>query len=434
MQKLSWLGERGDISRVEWKVLPPLKWLELESAGEFKPLIPLGTKKAKATKPMTGINAQAIFKSYTVGVLTGRDDVAYDFSRETLIDRMRKFVEDYNGEVDRYRRAQQKQKKVINVDAFVHSDLLKWTHNLKHALKAGQYANAELSSFRRSLYRPFCRKWLFFDRLLNERVYLTPALFPDVKAEAENVVICCTSHTQMPFTCMVTNCLPNEAVGGRNGQCFGFYTYSEDGKKRSENITDWALQQFREHYKDTRISKWDIFHYVYALLHYPVYREHFAENLQREIPRIPLAKDFGVCADIGKKLIDLHLTYEEAEPYELEWIENPSEPLSYKVNDQMRLDKERGVIEVNSSLRVAGIPTAVFNYVLGTRSALEWIVDQYRCEKDVEAGIISDPNDATDEQFIVRLIERVTRVSINTLQLIKGLPPKLDFVGMNTSK
>jgi predicted helicase len=117
----------------------------------------------------------------------------------------------------------------IDVDAFVHLDLLKWTHNLKHALGAGHYAVVKPSNFRRSLYRPFCKKWLFFDRLLNERVYLTPCLFPNEDAEAENVVICCTTHTQMPFTCMVTNCLPNEAVGGRNGQCFGFYIYSADG-------------------------------------------------------------------------------------------------------------------------------------------------------------------------------------------------------------
>jgi predicted helicase len=117
-------------------------------------------------------------------------------------------------------------------------------------------------------------------------------MFPNAKSEAENVVICRTIHTQTPFTCMVTNCLPNEVVGGRNGRCFGFYTYSEDGHTRSENITDWALWEFREHYHDPRISKWDIFHYVYAMLDHPLYREHFARNLQQEILSVPLAKDF----------------------------------------------------------------------------------------------------------------------------------------------
>jgi predicted helicase len=434
IQKLAWLAERDDISQIPWQVLPPYTWLELETAGEFKALVPLGSKEAKAAKQVTESDAHAIFKSYTVGVLTARDDVAYDFSRETLVERMQKFVDDYNGEVDRYRRAQQKQKKVIDVDSFVHADLLKWTHNVKQALAMGHYANAEPANFRRSLYRPFCRKWLFFDRLLNERVYLTPGLFPNADAEAENIVICCTIHTQMPFECMVTNCLPNEAVGGRNGQCFGFYTYAEDGHTRSENITDWALGEFREHYHDARISKWDIFHYVYAMLHHPLFRERFAQNLQKEIPRVPLAKDFRRCCDIGRRLTELHLTYEQAEPHELEWKENPAEPLSYRVSDQMSLDKEHGTIAVNSSLTLSGIPSEAFEYVLGTRSALEWIVDQYRYETDPHTGVVSDPNDPVDEQFIVRLVERVAAVSLATIEQIKALPPKLEFVGLSPAK
>jgi predicted helicase len=265
-------------------------------------------------------------------------------------------------------------------------------------------------------------------------VYLTPGLFPNEDAEAENVVICCTTHTQMPFTCMVTNCLPNEAVGGRNGQCFGFYTYSDNGHVRSENITDWVLKEFREYYGDAGISKWDIFHYVYAMLQHPRYRDHFAQNLRNEIPRVPLATDFRKCSDIGSQLKVLHLTYEQAEPHELEWKENPAGPLSYRVSEPMVLDKEQGTIKVNSSLTLAGIPAGAFDYVLGTRSALEWIVDQYRCESDPHTGVVSDPNDPADHQFIVRLIERVTAVSLSTVELLKTLPPIIEFVGFISAK
>jgi predicted helicase len=233
---------------------------------------------------------------------------------------------------------------------------------------------------------------------------------------------------------MVTNCLPNEAVGGRNGQCFGFYTYSEDGRTRSENITGWALREFRDHYRDDHISKWDIFHYVYSMLYHPLYRERYAQNLREEIPRIPLARDFRRCCDIGRRLKEAHLTYEQAEPHGLEWNETPGEPLSYRVSDRMRLDKERGMIEVNSSLTLSGIPAGAFDYVLGTRSALEWIVDQYRCETHPETGVVSDPNDPADEQFIVRLIERVTAVSLSTVELIKGLPSNFEFVGLTAVK
>ena len=432
MQKLAWLAELGDISKVPWQVLPPNTWLELETAGEFKSLVPIGSKETKAAKPPTEAGAQAIFKSYTVGVLTARDDVAYDFSRATLSARIEKFVEDYNGEVDRYRRAQQKQKKEIDVDTFVRADLLKWTHNLKQAVTSGHYAISEPSKFRRSLYRPFCKKWLFFDRLLNERIYLTPTLFPSERSE--NIVISCTTHTQMPFTCMVTDCLPNEAVGGRNGQCFSFYTYAGDENVRSENITDWALEKFRVHYADADISKWDIFHYVYAMLHHPSYRQHFALNLRTEIPRLPLTKDFRQCCEIGRQLKKLHLTYEQADPCPLEWRENSSEPLSYRVTDRMLLDKDARTIRINSSLTLAEIPSEAFQYVLGTRSALEWVVDQYRCDTDPETEFTSDPNDPADEQLIVRLIERVTAVSVSTVKLLKELSSEIELVAFKTNK
>jgi predicted helicase len=360
-------------------------------------------------------------------LLTARDAVVYGFNRNALTERMEKFVDEYNGEVDRYRRAKKQKNKAPEVDEFVRPDLLKWTHNLKQALKRDHYATVKPSNFRRSLYRPFCKKWMFYDRLLNERVYLTGGLFPSEEAERENIVICCTSHTQMPFTCIVTDCLPNEAVGGRNGQCFGFFTYSADGKTRSENITDWALAEFRARYNDYRISKFDILHYVYAMLHHPLYRQRFAQNLQREIPRVPLVEDFRRCAEIGERLVQLHLSYEEATPFELEWIENAEVPLSYRVGDRMRLNRDRGTIKVNTSLTLAGIPATAFNYVLGTRSALEWVIDQYRYQEDPETEIVSDPNNPEDEQYIVRLIERVTSVSVETVRVINRLPAELTF-------
>ena len=426
-QKLAWLAERKDISHIDWNVLPPFTWPKLESAGEFGVLLPLGTKEAKK---LDNLNARAIFKSYTVGVLTARDEVAYDFNRETLAARIEKFVNDYNAEVDRYHRAKAKQKKAIDIDKFVRSDL-KWTHNLKQALEAERSANAQPPNYRRSLYRPFCKKWLFFDRMLNERVYLTPTLFPHERAEAENMVICCTSHMQMPFSCMVTNVLPNEAVGGRNGQCFGLYTYLGDGQERSDNITDWALNEFRDHYGDKSISKLDIFHYVYAVLHHPLYRKRFAQNLQKEIPRVPMARDFASCARTGRSLVNLHLNYEQAERFQLEWIENPQEPLSYRVTDRMRLNKEAATIQINTSLTLASIPPAAFGYVIGTRSALEWLVDQYRCERDEDGTVTADANDPNDEQYIVQLIERVTTVSLETLEFIRRLPQQLDFAPPN---
>ena len=420
-QKLSWLAEQKSISSLQWEVLPPFKWLELETAAEYDRLMPLGSKETKA---LDSPNAPALFQTYTVGVLTARDDVAYDFNKTTLIERMEKFVEDYNGEVDRYRRL--KKTKKIDVDSFVREDL-KWTDRLKKSLIAGRYASTSPEKFRRSLWRPFCKKWLYFDRMLNERVYLTPELFPTEDTEKKNLVICCTSHSQMPFSCLVTNCLPNEAVGGRNGQCFGLYGFSEDGAIRADHLTDWGLKEFREHFGDAKITKEQIFEYIYAVLHHPQYREEFARNLQAGIPRIPYAGDFKKYVEVGSKLIKLHVNYEAVEIFDLKWVEQPKKTLTPRVSGRMRLDQELGMVVVNESLTLEGIPLDAFKYRLGTRSALEWVVDQYRFEQNEDGTITSDPNDPENDQYIVDLIGRVTTVSLQTLDLISELPMDLPF-------
>ena len=127
------------------------------------------------------------------------------------------------------------------------------------------------------------------------------------------------------------------------------------------------------HYKDKKIDKWDIFHYVYGLLHHPGYREKFADNLKRELPRIPFAPDFRAFAEAGKKLAELHLDYEKLKPWDLDFVETPGVPLSYRVEDKMRLSKDKTRLSVNPSLTLAGIPPAAFDYRLGNRSALEWV-------------------------------------------------------------
>jgi predicted helicase len=129
-------------------------------------------------------------------------------------------------------------------------------------------------------------------------------------------------------------------------------------------------------YGDKKISKWDIFYYVYTLLHHPSYRKKFADNLKRELPRIPFAPDFRAFKAAGKELARLHLGYEKLEPYPLKWIETPGVPLSYRVEAKMRLSKDKTSLAVNLSLTLAGIPPETFQYRLGNRSALDWVIDQ----------------------------------------------------------
>ncbi len=238
--------------------------------------------------------------------------------------------------------------------------------------------------------------------------------------------------------------------------CFPFYTYAEDGSDRRENITDWALEQFRSHYGDKKITKWDIFYYVYGVLHHPGYRQKFADNLKRELPRIPFAptlervarpesskgvaggggettpvedsgratqaSGFWAFATSGKELARLHLDYEKLEPWPLEWVEDHDTPLSYRVEDKMRLSKDKKELRVNRWLTLAALPTEAFRYRLGNRSALEWVIDQYQVKEDKRSGIRSDPNRSDDPEYMVRLVGQVVRVSMETVKIVAGLP------------
>ena len=173
-------------------------------------------------------------------------------------------------------------------------------------------------------------------------------------------------------------------------QCFPFYIYDEGGTNRRENITDWALTEFRSHYNDDTITKWDIFHYNYGFLHHPDYREKYEANLKRDLPHIPFATDFWGFAEAGARLADLHVTYESQPEYDkLKFVQTPDVPLDWRV-EKMKLSKDKTQIVYNDFLTLSGIPPKVFDYRLGTRSALEWVIDQYRIKTDKRSGIVND--------------------------------------------
>ena len=190
---------------------------------------------------------------------------------------------------------------------------------------------------------------------------------------------------------------------------------------RRENITDWALDRFRTHYRDHTITKWDIFHYVYGLLHHSGYRQRYQANLKRELPRIPFAPDFRAFAAAGARLAQTHVGYEEQPEYPLTQIETPGRPLDWRV-ERMRLSKDRTLLTYNGFLTLDGIPAAAFDYRLGNRSALEWIIDQYRVKTDKRSGIVNDPNRGDDPQYILRLIAKVITVSLETVEIVAALP------------
>jgi len=272
------------------------------------------------------------------------------------------------------------------------------------------------------MYRPFNRKNLYFDELLNQRRYRQHEISPS--EGTENRMIAATGvGAQQPFASFVVAGLPdlNFFGSGTVPQWFPFYTYDEDGSNCRENITDWALEKFRTYYKDRSISKWDIFHHVYAVLHHPEYRERYAANLRRELPRVPFTPDFRPFVKAGERLSDLHLNYEKQPEYKLEQIEKEGEQLDLRV-EKMRLSSDKASIVYNDFLTLKGIPPETYQYRLGNRSALEWIIDQYQLSTDKRSGINNDPNRADDPQYILRLLGQVITVSLETNKVVHSLP------------
>jgi len=254
-------------------------------------------------------------------------------------------------------------------------------------------------------------------------------------------VICIGGYGRKHFAILIANCIADLNFYGDPQQSFPFYIYTEGGTDRQENITNWTLKHFQQHYQENTLTKWDIFYYIYGLLHHPHYQEKYAANLKRELPRIPLINDFWTFSRAGQQLAKLHLNYEQQTEYPLKKVATPGKSLSYRV-EKMRLTKEKDSIIYNESLTLKGIPPETFKYRLGNRSALEWVIDQYQVKIDGHSGkrddlewfneyqaktakgsgILNDPNRSDDEQYILRLIGQVITVSLATVKIVEGLP------------
>ncbi len=419
--KLNWMSGQDNYSVVKYSRIKPdsrHSWILPKNSDLFDRMIHIGFKKGK-NKDVE--KTHKIFINYCLGVNTARDAAAYNFNDETLKQNIQTQINAYKAEVDRYATAGNNG----DVDSFVDYSVIKWSRDLKQDLRRGRKTEFSDEKIRRSLYRPFTKEYLFFDRVMNEEVYQFPTYFPTPATEQENRVIMCSSiATEKPFYTMMTNIIPNLAFVGFGSPCqnFPFYVYNEDGGDRRENISDWALATFRDHYGNAGIGKWDIFYYIYAVLHHPTYRTLFGECLKRDLPRIPFVEDFRDFADAGRSLAELHLNYEQLKPYPLDWLENKDTPIDWRV-DKMRLTKDKRSLVYNDWLTLGNIPAAAFDYRLGNRSALDWIIDQYRVKRDAEGVVISDPNRPDDERYIVDLVGRIIALSLETQRVIGGLPP-----------
>ncbi len=426
-EKLAFLKQKN-LSDIEWQELQPdgkNAWLTENLRPEFDIFLPIGNKESKLIRDIEAgsTEVKTIFKKFSQGAQTNRDSWMYDFDEERLTLKVKSMIETYNTEISRWIRVGSPK----DIDSFVLSDekRIKWSSRLKECFARKIQANFRASAIRRATYRPYTRQFLYFDNVLTHRQGTFPTIFPTDSSELENIIICTVGIGSDYQTYLASNTIVDLKCGvsGNSGiQCFPYYTYAEDGSNRRENITDWALAQFRGQYGE-EVTKWDIFHYVYAMLHHPVYRERYAENLKRDLPRIPLLSQreaFASCVRIGKALMELHLNYETVKESRLKWLENKDVPISWRV-EKMKLSSEKDALRVNEWLTLTGIPQECFQYRLGNRSALEWVIDQYQVSTDARSGIVSDPNQEDDEQYIVRLVGKVVTVSVETVKLVHEL-------------
>lgn len=334
-----------------------------------------------------------------------------------------------------------------------------WTRALKQELVKGRKFAFEATCLTPSLYRPFTKQYLYFNRKFNEMVYQMPRIFPD--ATAENLVICVSGiGARSGFSALMADTLPNFHTLD-TGQCFPLYLYGEaepepdeaapqnadlfaaptpaatTGRTRRDAITDAGLAHFRAAYPWDTISKEDIFYYVYGLLHSPVYREKYADNLAKELPRIPCVKTpehFWAFSKAGRALAALHINYETAAPYPLQ-IDTGNKKLTdadYRV-EKMKYakkgkDKDLTTLIYNDRITLRGIPLETYDYVVNGKPALDWVVERQCVKTDKDSGILNDANAWAVEtmgnpRYPLELVQRVITVSLETLKIVNSLPP-----------
>ena len=392
---------------------PKNNWIN-QTRNDFDSLLPLIDKNTKAAKSKR--SERAIFKLFSAGVKTQRDEWVYEFSPKALEAKMKFFVEQY----ERVRTTGRPQTK----------DPIKWDRELDKYLNRGIEKHFNKEAIVPSLYRPFCKQWFYFDRHFNGMVYQWASILP-TQADTNRLIMYTQPGSQKPF--MVgsaeTVCDLHFVGAAAGSECLPLYRYDDAGN-RTDNITDWALDQFKKQYQPGRakqnrpITKQAIFQYVYGVFHDPVYREKYAQNLKREFPRIPFYADFWQWADWGKELMDLHIGFEKVAPAKLARTDIPDEKsrkAGVTPKALLKADNDAGYILLDSETTLSGIPKEAWTYMLGNRSALEWILDQYK-EKKPKDQTIREKFDtyrfADYKEKVIDLLMRVTTVSVQTTAIV----------------
>jgi len=454
-------GSVGGITRAGgWQTIIPNEhgdWLG-QRDNSFDAFFPLGDKKGDSPK---------LFENFSLGVVTARDSWCYNPSRDAVAANMRSMIEKYNSELTRFNAAYShadRRARGDGVDSFIDTDPSKisWSRALKGDLAKGKAFVFDEGFLTPSLYRPFTQTWLYYSRNFNEMVYQMPRIFPAGGGEPNRGICIPGSGGTKGFSALMVNRCPDLNLAPNMGgyQCFPRYLVeaapepAEDNAQgglfatapvaqvaRRDAITDAGLAHFQAAYPGESIIKDDLFYYTYGLLHSEEYRERFADNLSKQLPRIPVVKryeDFRAFVDAGRRLADLHCDYDALEPYPVTIAQGDPrlttvpDPVKFYRVEKMKFGgkrpaQDKGTVIYNANITITGIPLEAYEYVVNGKPALEWVMERQGVKVDKASGITWDANAYANETmgdpaYPLKLFQRVIRVSLETMKIVRGLP------------
>ncbi len=406
-EKLRWFAS-NKVENVPFVHITPDKkgnWLNIQD-NDFDDLLPLVPEKD---------NDLSIFTFYTIGVSTNRDEWVFDFDESNIADKIQYFVESYNSQLKRLRDV-----KPENLGNALKYDI-QWSRALKDKIPRRVSLNFDGKSIIEFNYRPYVKKLYYSDKDLSD--FLTRnhyKIFGD-DLNRNNKVICFSGvGSSTPFSVLISNRLFSKDLV-ENTQAVPYFF--NNGKKWSKNVTEWAIRVFREQYKDDEISSDSIFNYVYAILHSPKYCQKYDADLKRQLPRIPLMKDFWKWENWGQQLINLHIDFENAPIYPLERIDKETKNIQ---NNKPRLlaNRNKGEIAIDDITTLKGIPKQTWAYKIRNRTAVEWILDQYKEKTPKSETLRKNFNNYSFEDYkgyVIELIQKVVTVSLETTKIIKRM-------------
>jgi len=451
----------------QWRTLTPDHhgdWLS-QRDGRFSEYIVLGNKKDESLK---------LFDNFSLGAVTNRDAWCYNSSKNSVSNNMKRMISFYNSEVARFNNDSlglDRKARDAKIESFIDTNPAKisWTHNLKQELIRDKIFDVEEDSLTSSLYRPYTKQWLYFNRSFNERVYQMPRIFPNAVVNNRAIMIKGNWRGDGHLALMIDSIACLQPDGG--AQCFPIYLYEKtsndyeidfDGNsqtadlfaapviskaessnseyQRKDGISDAGLAHFTAAYPSEKISKEDVFYYVYGLLHSSDYRERYADNLSKELPRIPCvktAKDFWHFSQAGRDLAELHLNYETVACYPVT-LDTGKQKLAelddkdfYVTKMKFAKKGEKHTVIYNHQITIRDIPEEAFDYVVNGKAALAWVMERQAVTTHKASGIVNDANNWAIEtmgnaKYPLELFQRVITVSLETMKIVNILP-KLDI-------